>query len=222
MSILEVCEKYSKELIVKKGKDITNSIVGKSIFSKKRKVKKRYFLEKRWSDGNKILTAIMMNPSRANEVSGDETVNQIINQAKKFGYDALYVVNLSPFIEGSSSKLKMAAFNYDELNWEFIIAAIQGADKVFLGWGMKGQKGLKKQLKVNSSLYNELKNYGEKYVCYELILSTSKNKYDPKYYVPHPRPWKNKKIYLNKKFIDLIELEAIFSYKAESQEDPES
>lgn len=213
MDILKVCVGHEKEILFKEASD-DNGIQGKAVFAKKQKNKKRYFLEKRWAKGDKILTAIMMNPSKANEARGDATVNQLIEQAKKQKYDALYVVNISPIIEGSSKNLKMSAFNYDQLNWIFIKAAIEKSNLVFLGWGMKGQKGLKKQLKSNLNLYCELKSAREKFVCYELIQSLSKNKYNPKKYVPHPRPWGNKKKYVNKKFVKLTEFESIFITKS--------
>lgn len=192
----------------------TSDVSGKSIFSVNTSIKRRYFLEKRWSEGDRILVAIMMNPSKADEKTGDDTVNQLINQARSRDYNALYILNLSTKVEGTSCKLKMSDFDYDKLNWSFIKAACETTnDTIFIGWGMKGQKGLKRQLKQDkkrNELYQLLSQFKNRYACYELKGSLSKNKYDPKYYVPHPRPWFNKEKYLNQPFNQLVDFNKVF------------
>lgn len=202
--IKQVYEANRDFLISSKGSK--NGIKGRSIFSKDRK--KRYFLEKRWgSDEKNVLVALMMNPSHADELAGDDTVDQLIRQAKNNDYDALYVLNLSPLKNPQSKNLRMGDFD-DDLNWKFIRAAFSQTDKdIFIGWGMKGQKGLKRQLKRNKEtgeIYSLLSKAAKRYVSYDIIASTSNSKYNPKYYVPHPRPIPSKNSYLNVPFKKLI------------------
>ncbi|MFD2045708.1 DUF1643 domain-containing protein [Ornithinibacillus salinisoli] len=164
------------------------SILGKAIFNTNGT--RRYFLEKRWEQGGNILTAIMMNPSNAAHNQTDDTVDQLINVARvQLGYNALYVVNVSSIIDGSSSKLTKEQFAYEPINWNFISGAVSHANVIFLGWGMKGQQGMLKHQESNSELVNAFKNVSSKIYCYDVLKSGDKkfvNK--PIYYVPHPRP----------------------------------
>ncbi|WP_036119313.1 DUF1643 domain-containing protein [Lysinibacillus sphaericus] len=212
MLLNNIYESMKHKLTLDEGKD-DNGIWGRAIFFKNSSINKRYFLEKRWSDGDKILVALMMNPSNATEKTSDATVDQLISQAKLQKYNALFVINLSAKVEGNSSKLRMPDFD-DDLNWSFIEAACnESKGDIFIGWGMKGQKGLKRQLKQNkikSTKYNILSQFKKRYVCYELKASTSKNKYDPKYFVSHPRPRHNKNMYLGQPFKPLIEFDKVF------------
>ncbi|MFK4167308.1 DUF1643 domain-containing protein [Paenibacillus lautus] len=159
----------------------------------------RYFLEKRWAQGGDILTAFLMNPSNAAHNQTDDTVNQLINLAKIKYCDALYVVNVSSIIGGTSSKLKLAHLAYELLNWNFIFEALMNANFIFLGWGLKGQLGLLKQQKSNPNIVNALSNVLNKTYCYDVLKSSDK-KYasNPIYYVPHPRPLFAKEKYRDK------------------------
>ncbi len=130
----------------------------------------------------------MMNPSKATHDDSDKTVDQLINKAKELNYDALYVVNVLPKICRRSKDLRMGDFNYDEINWFFISNSMLYSQLIFIGWGIIGQTGLKRQLKTNSSIANYFRLSINKICYYELLVSKNKNKYVPKYYVPHPRP----------------------------------
>ncbi|WP_339316135.1 DUF1643 domain-containing protein [Paenibacillus sp. FSL R10-2734] len=167
-------------------------ITGKAVFDINGT--RRYFLEKRWAQGGDILTAVMMNPSNAAHNQTDETVEQLIDVAKVQCCNALYVVNISSFIDGSSSNLNNAKFTYEDINWAFVSGAISEANIVFLGWGMKGQLGMLKQQKSNSNVVNAFKE--RRIFCYEVLKSNDKRYAKrPVYYVPHPRPLYDKKKY---------------------------
>ncbi|MFF2908480.1 DUF1643 domain-containing protein [Paenibacillus sp. NPDC057934] len=162
---------------------------GNAVFDKYHS--RRYFLEKRWEQGENIFTAIMMNPSNAAHNKSDKTVDQLINVAKAHDCHTLYVVNISSIISGSSSKLNSAHFAFEEINWNFISAAISEAKYIFIGWGIKGHKGILKQQKSNPDLVSTFKNALSKTYCYEVLKSEDK-KYENKslFFVPHPRPLK--------------------------------
>ncbi|BCD00031.1 hypothetical protein BC30048_2933 [Bacillus cereus] len=162
-------------------------IQGKAIFNTHET--RRYFLEKRWAEGGDILTAFMMNPSHAAHNQTDNTVEQIIDIAKVQGCHALYVVNVSSMVNPNSNDLDNAQFEYEEINWTFVLRAITEANVVFLGWGVKGQQGILKHQNSNSDVVNTFKNSSEKLYCYDVLKSKDKKYVNyPLYYVPHPRP----------------------------------
>lgn len=169
-------------------------ISGKAIFNTNGI--RRYFLEKRWGQGGNILTAIMMNPSNAAHNQTDETVDQLIDVAKDQGCHALYVVNVSSIIDGTSSNLNNAQFAYEAINWTFVSGAMTEANVVFLGWGMKGQLGILEHQNSDLNLVNTFKNVSSKIYCCDVLKSMDK-KYTntPIYYVPHPRPQLEKEKY---------------------------
>ncbi|MGG3235601.1 DUF1643 domain-containing protein [Priestia flexa] len=163
------------------------NISGKTVFNKNGK--RRYFLEKRWARGGNVLTAIMMNPSSAAHNQTDKTVDQLIDVAKVQGCHALYVVNISSIIDGSSDKLKSVQFSYEAINWAFVPQAMTEAKVVFLGWGIKGQLGMLEQQKSNPDLVNTFTNLSSKLYCYDVLKSKDKKfATKPLYYLPHPRP----------------------------------
>lgn len=162
-------------------------VSGKAIFNTNGS--RRYFIEKRWAEEGKVLTAIMMNPSNAAHNQTDETVDQLINVAKDQGCHALHVVNIASIIDGTSSNLKNSQFAYEMINWNFVSAAMIEADVVFLGWGVKGHLGMLEQQKSNPDLVNAFNNVSSKTYCYDVLKSGDKKfAKKPIYYVPHPRP----------------------------------
>ncbi|GIO31784.1 MULTISPECIES: DUF1643 domain-containing protein [Paenibacillus] len=185
----------SNQLQIKTGS--FEGITGNAAFNSNRS--RRYFLEKRWEQGGKILTAIMMNPSNAAHNKSDKTVDQLINVARNQSCHALYVVNVSSVIDGSSSNLNTSKFAYDPINWSFITGAISEAKIVFIGWGLKGHNGILMQQKSNPSIINTFRNALNKTYCYEVLKSTDKKYVNkPLHYVPHPRP-----LYEQDKYIDV-------------------
>lgn len=149
-----------------------NNIPGNAVFNENGT--RRYFLEKRWAEGENILTALMMNPSNAAHNQTDKTVDQMIEVAIGKGCNALYVVNISSIIDGKSSNLKNAQFSYEEINWKFISSALAKANIIFLGWGLKGQQGLFKQQKNNPAIADSFEKVSSKLYCYEVLKSEKK------------------------------------------------
>ncbi|HFL3236635.1 TPA: hypothetical protein ACG3KH_004069, partial [Clostridioides difficile] len=116
--------------------------------------------------------------------------------------------NVSSFIGGSSSKLNSDKFVFDKINWRFMEQAMKESKKIFIGWGMKGQKAMFQQQKVNSSILKTFMKKKEFIYTYEFIQSKNKvylNK--PFYYVPHPRPIRNKEKYRNQKLYKLTHVQ---------------
>lgn len=59
--------------------------------------KRRYFLERRWGKGSKVLGVILMHPSDADAAILDQSTNKVgLFAVNSDDYDAMYVINLSP------------------------------------------------------------------------------------------------------------------------------
>ena len=54
----------------------------------------RYFLIRKWLDNNKIMTYIMLNPSRADGLKDDPTIHKCVKLAMREECGSIYVVNL--------------------------------------------------------------------------------------------------------------------------------
>ncbi|WP_418026463.1 DUF1643 domain-containing protein [Paenibacillus sp. JJ1722] len=198
----------SKNNNLKLCKGVYNGIEGRAVFNKNKSARKRYFLEKRWRKGKNVLTAIMMNPSNATHNNSDDTVDQLIEVAQNYDYDALYVVNVSSFIGGSSNKLNSDKFVFDKINWKFIEQAMKESKMIFIGWGMKGQKAIFQQQRVNITILHTFIKTKESIYTYEFIQSKNKNYLKkPFYYVPHPRPIRNKEKYRKRKLYKLTNVQ---------------
>ncbi len=173
-------------------------IDGIAVFDNNELPKHRYFLEKRWNAGGKVLAAMMMNPSAATQVLSDKTVDQLMEVAIANGCNALHVINVSSFICGQSKLISQTHFGFDKINWDFITMVILNSDLVFLGWGVKGQLGMLEQLVGlrKTVLINALC----KLRCYDVLESKNKKikaALKPLYYVPHPRPIPSTNKYAN-------------------------
>lgn len=168
-----------------------NSIAGVAVFNSERT--ERYILEKRWARGDKIFLTFLMNPSKASFDATDRTVTQMIELAKKHECDALYVINISSFIDADSHQLAETGFHFTGENWRFIKEAFQHAHYVFLGWGIDGQTIINQQLAEQSDIRYLFQEVQDKLYAYE-VLEDSKTK---TLYVPLPR---NKNHY--KKYAD--------------------
>ncbi|WP_281512711.1 DUF1643 domain-containing protein [Mammaliicoccus vitulinus] len=155
--------------------------VGQALFDNVDNPTKRYFLEKRWDKGNKILGAIMMNPSKAGNVESDKTVNRLIDYAKGKGYSAIYVINVSPHIESASSKLnKVNGENYDkDIQTKCFKFVVEKSTSIYLGWGSKGHPFFKRLVKNNGIIKNLFSKHLNKF---EGVINSNKK------YPTHPSP----------------------------------
>ncbi|MCR8853487.1 DUF1643 domain-containing protein [Lysinibacillus sp. FSL R7-0073] len=178
MWIHDVADQYNLE--VKDGRH--NNIDGIAVFDEL--LTKRYILEKRWRDGEKVFLAFMMNPSKAAHNKSDATVNQMIRLAKVYDCDALQVINVSSFIEGLSNDVPDESFTFDTINWAFIERALIDAYIIFISWGIQGQQGINNWLLSQNIVANTLYNVRLKCYAYEHLLALK----EKIYYVPHPRP----------------------------------
>lgn len=123
--------------------------VGQALFDNPDNPTKRYFLEKRWDKGERILGAIMMNPSKAGALEGDNTVDGLIKLAKAKKFSALYVVNIIPYICSSESELpdEINSIITEPMQLKSMEFVLEESDVILLGWGETGHKYLSDLLK---------------------------------------------------------------------------
>lgn len=81
--------------------------------------------------GVELLTVIMLNPSYANKIKSDRTVNRIIKHGYFNNYTKIEVFNSSPFYEPSSNKVegvmkgKVLSKKINKINFNHIEEAIK-------------------------------------------------------------------------------------------------
>ncbi len=142
------------------------AFIGSAIFhpeyqsESKVKVNRRYFLRRVWNPTLPIMTVFMMNPSSANELVGDATVDFVMNYAQKLKFGSLLVVNTSPVIKGSNTNID--DFPNDPDNWFFIQYALNNTNLVLLGWGKQGMEYGVPQLRSNYKFKKLLEDNLEK------------------------------------------------------------
>ena len=81
----------------------------------------RYSLQRVWDETSGLLTFIMLNPSKADEVSNDPTVERCERRARALGYGGFCVVNIFAWRETDPQKLRKARAPIGPANDESIL-----------------------------------------------------------------------------------------------------
>lgn len=100
----------------------------------------RYLLTRRWVPGP-AMTWIMLNPSRADEVSDDPTVRRCVSFARVAGCSAITVVNLYAWRTRDPRELRQAEDPVGPDNDAWIRAALRAADcgPIVAAWGVRAE-----------------------------------------------------------------------------------
>ncbi|MCS5705927.1 DUF1643 domain-containing protein [Synechococcus sp. FGCU-3] len=98
----------------------------------------RWWLERRWGQGDGRLLFIGLNPSRAGADQDDPTLRRLMGFARGWDYEALEVVNLFARITSSPSVLKRPDQPVGAENDRWIEERLGACDAVWLGWGNGG------------------------------------------------------------------------------------
>jgi len=97
----------------------------------------RYLLARRWGLGPTV-TYIMLNPSTADEVQNDPTVERCQRRAIADGFDGLNVVNLFAYRATDPAEMKKALDPVGQENGLHILAAALMSKRVVCAWGSHG------------------------------------------------------------------------------------
>ncbi len=160
-------------------------VAGRAVFNEAGD--KRYFLEKRWQEGDRILTIFMQNPNEASHETTDSTVETLKKMAMEADYDGMRIINIS-------AKIKKATdLEQEGVNEEFIYGALEQAEDVFLAWGLNGQKMLKKYPRHQEKLQYLLLPKKDQLFSLEISRSMKENNHGKAVYFP-PIPAANKEL----------------------------
>jgi hypothetical protein len=99
--------------------------------------KYRYRLDRWWSDRPRV-AFVMLNPSIADEVDNDKTINRLIGYARDWNLGGFTVANLFAWRETYSGELRKVAEPIGANNDEFILNVARSCCATVVGWGAKG------------------------------------------------------------------------------------
>ncbi len=95
----------------------------------------RFTLFRHWGNPDNYLAVIGMNPSGADEATGDRTVNRCCGFAQRWGFGALYMLNaMSVRLTASGQLHRVPAVNLPE-NDKWIREVARTAGRVLVAWG---------------------------------------------------------------------------------------
>ncbi|MCA9117393.1 MAG: DUF1643 domain-containing protein [Planctomycetaceae bacterium] len=100
----------------------------------------RYRLEIHWSDGP-CINWLMLNPSTADEVANDPTVERCERRSRAWGYGRMIVTNLFGLRATDPAWLRKVEDPVGPRNNHHIIKAALEADQVMVAWGNHGRIG---------------------------------------------------------------------------------
>lgn len=98
----------------------------------------RYQLGRRWQKEGPTVAFIMLNPSTADANQDDPTLRACIQFAQRWECAALSVVNLFGYRTPHPKVLRRAADPVGPENDEYVMRAVEQAERVVLGWGNFG------------------------------------------------------------------------------------
>lgn len=99
----------------------------------------RYLLSRRWAEGDRILLWLMLNPSTADAKIDDPTIKRCMAFGRRWGYDAIEVVNLFAFRATNPKDLTRAGHHPLDMigpeNDSYIREAYKRASRTVAAWG---------------------------------------------------------------------------------------
>ena len=99
----------------------------------------RYMLEIEWGEGDGRCNFLMLNPSTADEVANDPTVERCERRARAWGYRSLIVTNLFAWRSTDPRGMLTAADPVGPENDAAILSAAEGSELVVCAWGNHGK-----------------------------------------------------------------------------------
>ena len=104
----------------------------------------RYGLTRVWDAGLPRLLYVMLNPSTADEIANDPTIERCERRARARGFGALRICNIFAWRDTDPRALRRAAQPVGPLNDEMLRDSATrwhrgGADLLLCGWGVHGE-----------------------------------------------------------------------------------
>lgn len=99
----------------------------------------RYRLSQIWDESKPILCFLMLNPSTADEVKNDPTVERCERRARTTGYGGVEIINIFAYRATDPNEMKAQIDPVGEDNDKHILEAALKAGQVICAWGKHGQ-----------------------------------------------------------------------------------
>lgn len=150
--------------------------------------KYRYWLRRDWDASKDTISFLMLNPSTANEVDNDPTIERCQRRAIAMGFGSMIIVNLFPFRMTDSTLLNTIddlLGDAAEAN-DCILRAVQASSMTVCGWGKHPLAVLRAQ-----TVLSLLKNANLQYKVKCLQLNADQSPQHPLYiaYAKQPIPF---------------------------------
>ena len=126
--------------------------------------KYRYVLSRIWDETKPTVMIIGLNPSIADEIKNDPTIERCINFAKFWSYGGVYMLNLFAFRATHPQDMLNAEEPIGKDNDQYIKKYSKICDKVVCAWGNDGAyKNRSKEVLsiLNNAYYLKLNKTGE-------------------------------------------------------------
>lgn len=130
----------------------------KTIFSLDKKY--RYYLKKTWGKGEKNIAFLMYNPSKADSLKSDNTINNATNYAIDRKFDSIVIVNLFSYMDTNKEGFGKRDNNLEAVNDTYILKALDECEEFVIAW----ERGVQKKRKREVSKL--LAKYPEKLRCF--------------------------------------------------------
>jgi hypothetical protein len=98
----------------------------------------RYRLKRRWSDAGGLVNFVMLNPSKADEIRNDPTVERCERRARRLGFAAFCVTNIFAWRDTDPHAMRRAPCPMGPENDAVLLREAQDADQVIVAWGAHG------------------------------------------------------------------------------------
>lgn len=120
----------------------------------------RYFLQRTWDINNKMMTFIMLNPSKADALKDDPTIRKCVMLAKKENCSGIYVINLFALRSSNPEELYIHNDPVGPENNFWINKIAKQSQIIVAAWGNHGHF-----LNRDIEVLNTLKSLGLKLYC---------------------------------------------------------
>jgi hypothetical protein len=114
-----------------------NTLIQESVAHFSSCEKYRYWLRRDWDLSLKAISFLMLNPSTANEIENDPTIERCQRRAIAMGYGSMIIVNLFPFRMTDSTLLNTIDDLLGDVSQanDSIVRAVELSDMTVCGWG---------------------------------------------------------------------------------------
>ena len=98
----------------------------------------RYSLSRTWDDDGPRVNFVMLNPSKADEIRNDPTVERCEQRARRLGFGAFEVTNIFAWRDTDPHAMRRATKPVGPENDAMLLTAATRADQVIAAWGVHG------------------------------------------------------------------------------------